>query len=97
MDQDMTLDASELPDEMDLASSEYMQSFTFRLRGRERVFLQKIEKASRSSMKACSGSATTAKSRSASSASRPAPRPSSASAARKTKSGTSATSRKSLS
>ena len=27
MDQDMTLDASELPDEMDLASSEYMQSF----------------------------------------------------------------------
>ncbi len=45
MDQDMTLDASELPDEMDLASSEYMQSFTFRLRGRERVFLQKIEKA----------------------------------------------------
>ncbi len=31
MDQDMTLDASELPDEMDLASSEYMQSFTFRL------------------------------------------------------------------
>ncbi len=45
MDQDMTLDAAELPDEMDLASSEYMQSFTFRLRGRERVFLQKIEKA----------------------------------------------------
>jgi DnaK suppressor protein len=45
IDQDMTLDASELPDEMDLASSEYMQSFTFRLRGRERVFLQKIEKA----------------------------------------------------
>jgi len=45
MSQDMTLDASELPDEMDLASSEYMQSFTFRLRGRERVFLQKIEKA----------------------------------------------------
>lgn len=45
IDQDMTLDASELPDEMDLASSEYMQSFTFRLRGRERHFLQKIEKA----------------------------------------------------
>lgn len=45
MDQDMTLDSAELPDEMDLASSEYMQSFTFRLRGRERVFLQKIEKA----------------------------------------------------
>ncbi len=45
MSQDMTLDANELPDEMDLASTEYMQSFTFRLRGRERIFLQKIEKA----------------------------------------------------
>jgi DnaK suppressor protein len=45
MDQEMTLDTAELPDEMDLASSEYMQSFTFRLRGRERVFLQKIDKA----------------------------------------------------
>lgn len=45
MAQDMQLDQSELPDEMDLASSEYMQSFTFRLRGRERVFLHKIEKA----------------------------------------------------
>lgn len=43
--QDMTLDTAELPDEMDLASSEYMQSFTFRLRGRERVFLHKIDKA----------------------------------------------------
>lgn len=45
MAQDMTLDVNELPDEMDLASTEYMQSFTFRLRGRERFFLQKIEKA----------------------------------------------------
>ena len=45
IDNDMTLDASEMPDEMDLASTEYMQSFTFRLRGRERFFLQKIEKA----------------------------------------------------
>lgn len=45
MAQDMTLDSSDLPDEMDLASSEYMQSFTFRLRGRERFFLQKIDKA----------------------------------------------------
>jgi|SRR5687768_15482603 DnaK suppressor protein len=43
--EDMTLDSNELPDEMDLASSEYIQSFTFRLRGRERMFLQKIEKA----------------------------------------------------
>ena len=39
------LDANDLPDEMDLASSEYLQSFTFRLRGREKVFLDKIEKA----------------------------------------------------
>ena len=43
----MTLDANDLPDEMDLASSEYLQSFTFRLRGREKVFLDKIEKALR--------------------------------------------------
>lgn len=45
MEEGMTLDANDLPDEMDLASSEYIQSFTFRLRGRERVFLQKIDKA----------------------------------------------------
>src|SRR5687768_10112525 len=43
--QDMSLDANDLPDEMDLASSEYLQSFTFRLRGREKVFLDKIQKA----------------------------------------------------
>ena len=42
---DMTLDADDLPDEMDLASSEYLHSFTFRLRGREKVFLQKIDHA----------------------------------------------------
>lgn len=45
LDEDMTLDADDLPDEMDLASSEYLQSFTFRLRGREKVFLDKINKA----------------------------------------------------
>lgn len=45
LDQDMTLDADDLPDEMDLASSEYLQSFTFRLRGREKTFLDKIQKA----------------------------------------------------
>lgn len=45
MEKEMTLDSADLPDEMDLASSEYMQAFTFRLRGRDRVFLQKIEKA----------------------------------------------------
>lgn len=43
--EDMTLDANDLPDEMDLASSEYLQSFTFRLRGREKVFLEKIDHA----------------------------------------------------
>ena len=41
----MVLDPSDLPDEMDLASSEYLQSFTFRLRGREKSFLDKIQKA----------------------------------------------------
>ena len=43
--EDMTLDANDLPDEMDLASSEYLQSFTFRLRGREKAFLEKIDRA----------------------------------------------------
>lgn len=45
LSEDMKLDSNELPDEMDLASSEYLQSFTFRLRGREKTFLQKIQKA----------------------------------------------------
>ena len=43
--EDMTLDADDLPDEMDVASSEYSQSFTFRLRGRENSFLKKIDHA----------------------------------------------------
>jgi DnaK suppressor protein len=43
--EDMALDANDLPDEMDLASSEYLQSFQFRLRGREKVFLEKIDRA----------------------------------------------------
>ena len=43
--EDMALDTNDLPDEMDLASSEYLQSFTFRLRGREKVSLEKIERA----------------------------------------------------
>src|ERR1700756_5789943 len=47
LSEDMTLDSNDLPDEMDLASSEYLQSFTFRLSGREKVFLDKIEKALR--------------------------------------------------
>jgi DnaK suppressor protein len=45
LNEDMTLDADDLPDEMDLASSEYLHSFTFRLRGREKVFLEKIDRA----------------------------------------------------
>jgi DnaK suppressor protein len=43
----MVLDANDLPDEMDLASSEYIQSFSLRLRGRERHFIDKIEVALR--------------------------------------------------
>ncbi|MCU0665335.1 MAG: TraR/DksA family transcriptional regulator [Myxococcota bacterium] len=45
LESEMTLDSADLPDEMDLASSEYLQSFQFRLRGRERSFLSKIDKA----------------------------------------------------
>lgn len=41
--EDMTLDPNDLPDEMDQASSEYLQSFNFRLRGREKTHLRKIE------------------------------------------------------
>ena len=43
LNEDMTLDVDDLPDEMDLASSEYLQSFQFRLRGREKIFLKKID------------------------------------------------------
>lgn len=43
----MVLDPSDLPDEMDLASSEYLQSFEFRLRGREKVHLAKLDLALR--------------------------------------------------
>jgi DnaK suppressor protein len=38
-----TLDTNDLPDEMDLASSEYIQSFEFRLRGREKSLLSKLD------------------------------------------------------
>ena len=44
LEEEMSLDINDLPDEMDLASSEYLQSFTFRLRGREKTYLAKIEK-----------------------------------------------------
>jgi DnaK suppressor protein len=45
LNEDMMLDPDDMPDEMDLASSEYLQSFTFRLRGREKTFLKKIDHA----------------------------------------------------
>jgi DnaK suppressor protein len=45
LSEDMTLDTDDLADEMDLASSEYLQSFQFRLRGREKTFLKKIDHA----------------------------------------------------
>jgi DnaK suppressor protein len=45
LQEDMTLDSDDLPDEMDLASSEYLQAFTFRLRGREKNLLDKIQRA----------------------------------------------------
>lgn len=43
--EEMTVDQDDLPDEMDLASSDYNQSLNFRLRGRERQLLNKIEQA----------------------------------------------------
>lgn len=44
-EEEMQLDTDDLPDEMDLASSEYNQAMTFRLRGREKILLKKIEEA----------------------------------------------------
>ena len=43
----MTFDPDDLPDEVDLASSEADQSMNLRLRDRERVLLRKVEKALR--------------------------------------------------
>jgi DnaK suppressor protein len=45
LNEGMKLDEADLPDEYDMASSEYLQYFTLRLRGRERYFLDKIERA----------------------------------------------------
>lgn len=42
-EQGMGVDAAELADEVDLASSEWDQSMNLRLRDRERVLLKKIE------------------------------------------------------
>ena len=43
--EEMTVDQDDLPDEMDLASFDYNQNLSFRLRGRERHLLSKIEDA----------------------------------------------------
>ena len=43
--EEMTVDQDDLPDEMDLASSDYNQNLSFRLRGRERHLINKIEEA----------------------------------------------------
>jgi DnaK suppressor protein len=45
--EDMAVDSNDLPDEVDLASAEYNQAFTFRLRDRERFLLNKIDQALR--------------------------------------------------
>lgn len=44
-DEEATFDKDDLPDEFDLASSEYAQSLVFRLRDREKFLLGKIDKA----------------------------------------------------
>ncbi|MBN2436611.1 MAG: TraR/DksA C4-type zinc finger protein [Spirochaetes bacterium] len=42
---DMTLNSADLPDETDPVPGECPQPFKFRLRGRERAFIEKIDKA----------------------------------------------------
>lgn len=43
LETDMVISPDERMDEVDQASSEYMQAFSFRLRGRERFLMGKIE------------------------------------------------------
>ncbi len=43
--EEMTLDQEDLADEADLATADYNQGLAFRLRGRERHLMNKIEKA----------------------------------------------------
>ncbi len=47
LNQEMVIPSDERMDEVDQASSEYMQAFSFRLRGRERFLMGKIETALR--------------------------------------------------
>jgi RNA polymerase-binding transcription factor len=43
--EESNFDTDDLPDEIDLASSEYAQSMVFRLRDREKFLLKKIDRA----------------------------------------------------
>lgn len=45
LSEEATFDTDDLPDEIDLASSEYTQSMVFRMRDREKFLLKKIEDA----------------------------------------------------
>lgn len=45
LNEEASVDISELPDEIDQASAEYTQSFIFRLRDREKYYLSKIDRA----------------------------------------------------
>ena len=47
LESEMVIEADDRMDEVDQASSEYMQAFSFRLRGRERFLMEKIEHALR--------------------------------------------------
>ncbi len=45
LSEEAAVDTDDLPDEIDLASSEYHQSMVFRLRDREKFLLEKIDRA----------------------------------------------------
>ena len=45
LSEEATFDTDDLPDEIDLASSEYTQSMVFRMRDREKFLLKKIDDA----------------------------------------------------
>jgi DnaK suppressor protein len=44
LQEEAKVDVNELPDEIDLASSEYLQSLALRLRDREKTYLNKIDR-----------------------------------------------------
>lgn len=43
LNSEAVVDTNELPDEIDLASSEYLQSLSLRLRDREKTYLKKLD------------------------------------------------------